>query len=201
MQLTLERPKVDHKAFGLSKKQGKFARELLNSTLPQYKVYMEVFGTKSVPSAKSGSSKLVAKDNFKKYMAALEAQVANDAIERAAISEERVLSEEACLAFLDVADFVNEEGFFIRNIRDIPEQARRAIAGIEITERIDPNDGQPKPYFKIKIANKGSALERLEKHLGMLNQKIEVGVELTFKELVKAIDGKATGQPMIPHLK
>ena len=149
----------------------------------------------------SGASRLLAKANVQEYKAALEAYAASSALDNTTISQERILQEEACLAFIDIADFVDETGIFIKNIRDIPERLRRAVGGFEVTEKLDPTTGLTVPVFKVKLLDKGRSLERLEKHLGMLTDKVEIGVEVTFRQLVEQIDGKKTGQPMIPHLK
>ena len=201
MNVTIVQPKVDYKTFKLTFKQAKFVDLVLNANQAQWLSYKEVFKTKSDASAVSGASRLLAKANVQEYKAALEAYAASSALDNTTISQERILQEEACLAFIDIADFVDETGIFIKNIRDIPERLRRAVGGFEVTEKLDPTTGLTVPVFKVKLLDKGRSLERLEKHLGMLTDKVEIGVEVTFRQLVEQIDGKKTGQPMIPHLK
>jgi len=85
------------------------------------------------------------------------------------ITEARILQEVGRLAFFDPAQFFNEQGQLL-SIADMPEDARRAIAGLDvITEMSDKKDKDNTDVsytHKIKLSSKVSALE-------MLTQKIE----------------------------
>jgi hypothetical protein len=202
MELTTPTPEIDWKAYKLTSKQAKFVNLLVSDPkIKKYHAYKLVFLTKSDSSARSGASNMLRKSNIQAYKAALEGLSAKKAIEDNAISVERVLKEESCIAFMDIGALVDEEGFFIRNLKDLPEDVRRNISGLEISEKMDPNSGTMVPYYKLKFNDKGRSLQRLEQHLGMLKDRIEIGVDVTLKGLIAQIDGKATGQPMIPHLK
>ena len=199
--INLKKPLVDHKAFKLTAQQAKVIRILVEKPgMANFKAYQFVYGTKSDASAMAGVSRLLSKTKAKDYRDALEGAAAHKAVEKMAITQERLLKEEACIAFADIGALVNEEGFFIQNLKDLPEEVRRNIAGLEISEKVDPTTGLSVPYYKLKFNDKGASLRRLEQHMGMLNQKVEVGVEVTLKGLIAHIDGKKTGQPMIPHL-
>ena len=93
------------------------------------------------------------------------------------ITPERVLREEARLAFVDVGDLFDDQGRLL-DVSEVPEDARRAIAGIEITERMIPmgKDIEPEKEikYKYKMADKGRALERVSKHLGLYIEKKEI---------------------------
>ena len=202
MQLTTPTPDVDFRVYKLSSRQAKFVQLLVQDpTIPQYKAYRNIYLTKTKASAASGAAKMLAKSNIQDYKAALESISAANAIKSNEITQSRILEEEACIAFHDIGGLLDEDGFFIKNLRDLPEAIRRNIAGLEITERVDPTTGRTVPYFKLKFNDKGRSLERLEKHLGMLKERVEIGVEVTLKGLIATIDGKKTGKPMIPHLK
>ncbi|MCP3686554.1 MAG: terminase small subunit [bacterium] len=79
------------------------------------------------------------------------------------ITVERVLQEEKCLAFIDpITVFELKEGTD-KSPADLPENIRRAIAGIDKT--ISGKDG--KTTYKYKFWDKGKSLERISKHLGL----------------------------------
>lgn len=86
------------------------------------------------------------------------------------VEVERVVRELAALAFLDPRDLFDANGKLLP-VCDIPEQARRAIAAIEVEElygkegRQTVNIGRIK---KIRLAAKVPALDLLARHLGML---------------------------------
>lgn len=201
MNLTTPDQKVNFRHYKLTSKQAKFIKMLLSdSKLAAYKAYMVVYGTKSKASAATSATRLLNKDNVKRYQSALEAQGAAKVLDKFTIDQTRILKEESCIAFFDIGAMVDEDGFFIQNLKDLPEDVRRNISGLEITERVDPHDNLAKPYYKLKFNDKGASLRRLEQHLGMLNEKVEVGVHVTLQGLIAQIDGRKTGKPMIPHL-
>lgn len=202
MELTTPKPEVDYKSYGLNSRQAKFVHILVNEPkIAKYKAYMKVFSTKSDASAASGASTLLKNPNILKYKSALEAVGAKKTLTSFAITQERVLEEEACIAFHDIGGLLDEEGFFIQNLRLLPAEVRRNISALEISEKTDPLTQLRVPYYKVKFNDKGRSLERLEKHLGMLTEKVEIGVDITLKGLIAQIDGRKQGKPMIPHLK
>lgn len=88
------------------------------------------------------------------------------------ISQERVLGEEKRLAFCDPRDIMTPEGTLIRP-NELPEDVARALSGVEVIETFD-NEGRPVTRFKYKFWDKGRALERISKHLGMYIDRKEV---------------------------
>lgn len=96
------------------------------------------------------------------------------------ITAERVLNELAKLAFVDIADIYNEDGG-LKQLSEMPEDARRAIVGIEIQEeRIDGVVvGQTR---KVKLADKKGALVDLGRHLKLFTDKIELDDSSSFTE-------------------
>ena len=82
------------------------------------------------------------------------------------ITQERILEEEARLAFVDVRFLFDENGDLLP-IHKIPEDARRAIAGVEVTD-LEKVKGVKRKY---RLSDKGRALERISKHLGLYAAK------------------------------
>ena len=102
------------------------------------------------------------------------------AAKRNEITVDRILQEEKCLSFYDVADIFNENGT-IKNIHDIPEDLRRAIAGVQVNEIFGREHRTVKT--KIKLADKGRSLERISKHLGMFVERHEHSIKISDDEL------------------
>ncbi len=116
-------------------------------------------------------------------------------VKRQEISEEtgitikRVLEEEATLAFLDIADLFDENGFLIKKMSEIPEETRRAIAGLEVIV----SDVGLETRYKFKLNDKGKALERLGRHLGMYNDTLTVINKGNLEEKQRAAEERVNG--------
>lgn len=109
---------------------------------------------------------------------------------RTEVTADRVLQELARIAFLDVAQLLNDDGS-IRRIQDMPEDARRALAGLEVVE-IGGGEGLALAK-KAKLGDKTRALELLGKHLGMFRDTSGEGdAPLPTKVIVEVVDGRRT---------
>ena len=85
------------------------------------------------------------------------------------ITQERILKEESCLAYSDLEGLLDKDGSMIPP-HEIPEELRRAISSVEIIERwIKGKDDEMEKEIKYKYRfwDKGRALERISRHLGM----------------------------------
>jgi phage terminase small subunit len=91
------------------------------------------------------------------------------AAEKAEISQQRILEEEGRLAFLNPQGLVNENGKLL-DLHELPEDVARAIVGLNVVRQ---NDGSLR--YKYRFTDKGKSLERLSRHLGMYNDKLNLG--------------------------
>lgn len=95
------------------------------------------------------------------------------------LTAENILIEMGRLAKADIRDFYDENGN-LRPIHEIPEDARRAISGVDVEElfagRGDDRDhiGRSK---KIRLWDKTKALEMLGKYHKLLTDRQEVSVD------------------------
>lgn len=90
-------------------------------------------------------------------------------VEDMGFSAQRILEEEAALAYSDVTEFLDEDGLVpLQNLKDLPKQIRRAIKSVEVTQL---QDGSTR--YKINVWDKGASLGRLEKIKGMQIDKVE----------------------------
>ncbi len=89
--------------------------------------------------------------------------------EIAKIDQERVLKEEACIAFFDMGGLFNSDGSIIPP-HQLSEDVRKAIASVEIVVTPIPGTDKEKTSHKFRFNDKGRALERIAKHLGMFER-------------------------------
>lgn len=97
--------------------------------------------------------------------------------ERCKVRSDMVLQELAKMAFFDVRQLFDEQGAF-REIHTLPAEVAASIAGFEVAtlfEHFAPGQSRPiGTVRKIKLADKGLALERLGRHLKLFTDKIEL---------------------------
>ena len=102
------------------------------------------------------------------------------------ITTDRVLQELGCIAFLDIADVLTDSGD-IRKLSDMPEHARRALAGIDIQAVAGMDNADAVIYLKkLKTCGKEKALELLGKHLKLFTEKVEHSVGGDLADAIKA---------------
>jgi phage terminase small subunit len=92
------------------------------------------------------------------------------------LSSERILEEIMKVAFLDPLDVLDENGN-IKNLADIPEDARKAIAAFDFENSKWSN------RKSVKFIDKLAALQLLGRHLKLFKDQLEVTV--SYEELVR----------------
>ena len=102
------------------------------------------------------------------------AKAVKDGLERLAwkaeVKAERILREEGTIAFSDIAKIFN--GKTLISPDKLPEDVRRSISSIKQTVRTDKNLATETTY-EYRFWDKGRALERLSKHLGLYKEDNE----------------------------
>ena len=90
------------------------------------------------------------------------------------LDAESVLGELLRIAKVDIAQAFEEDGN-LRKLSEIPEDVRRAVAGIEIDDRWEGKGEDATRYTvkKLKFWDKTRALELLAKNLNLLTERIE----------------------------
>jgi len=181
---------------GAKERRLRFIAEYCSNGYNGLKAYQKVN-----PSANYQTAMRNAKNILKEPWVARELQKKRKYLMRKMdISEERVLQEIACLAFLDIADLLNEDGS-LRKISEIPEEARRAMAGLELSELYEGSgDGRANVGVlkKLKLESKSKALEMLGRYHAIFTDKTEVDVGnnlasaiLEARKRVKELSGEA----------
>ena len=109
------------------------------------------------------------------------------------ITAERVLTEISRMAFYDPGSLTGvrreENGDYSfdgiggpEDIRDLPEDVRRAIVGWSWDKAGN---------FTLKLADKGRALDQLARHLGLFNDKVDVNLKGSFSERIMEARNRA----------
>jgi phage terminase small subunit len=112
-------------------------------------------------SAAVTASRLLTKANIGEAIAKAQAKAAA----KAEVTVERVLKEYARIAFADIAQAYDDHGNLLP-VSQMPEDIRRALTGIEITELF--GDGKEIGRLKkVRFAQKVPALDSLATHLGI----------------------------------
>lgn len=112
--------------------------------------------------------------------AAIDAELAARA-KRVRITADDVLAELGRLAFVDIAKAYDKDTGALLPIHEIPEDVRRAIAGVDVVELPDGAG----TVRKLKLYDKKGSLELLGKNLKLFTDRLEVKVDESFAELLK----------------
>lgn len=100
------------------------------------------------------------------------------------IDPDRVLREAARLAYSDVRQLFSEDGKLLP-VKQWPDGLAAAIGGVEVVKRnVDSNDDHTDDVIKVKVWDKGKALELLFRHLGLIKDRLDLGVTADAKDLL-----------------
>lgn len=162
-------------------KQKKFADEWLkdhNGTRAYRVAYPTV---KKDETAKAAASRLLTNVNVESYIQKKQALIAY----KNEITHDRILREEMCIAFSDITRLFSGPTPIPPD--ELPEDLRRAVSSIKIKELPLLGKSSKQQYeYEYRFWDKGRALERLEKHLGMFekdNQQRGISIQELFESL------------------
>ena len=126
----------------------------------------------SEKSARSQASEILTRPNITERLQ----ELLDQRSKRTAITADRVLHELLRIATVDVSEAFDEMGQ-LKPLKDIPEDVRRAIAGLEVSEIFDGQGDQKHAIGltkKVKFLDKPRALELLGRHLKLFTDKVEL---------------------------
>lgn len=113
---------------------------------------------------------------------------------RAEVTSDDILHELKKLAFVDISKAYNENGDLL-SVHEMPEDIRKAIAGIDVFTEVqyfdkgqtDENGDKVKEVIgktkKLKMNDKLKALELLGKHLKLFTEKVEHSGTIDLKSI------------------
>lgn len=116
--------------------------------------------------------------------------------DRILISKDRVLDELRRIATVDISQAFDEQGN-LKPLHEIPEDVRRAMAGVDVDELWDyDEDGKKKQVGwtkKVRFWDKNRALELLGKHFKMYTDKVEMDVRSNLADRLKKARERVNG--------
>ena len=157
--------------------QHKFVNNLLIG-MDQKNSYIKAGYKARGNSAESKASRLVRNGKVRAVYNKLRAR----AEKKAVVTRSKILEEYAKVAFLDPRQFFDEHGNLIP-IHKLDKNISAALGRMDVFQR-KTKSGEIITTKKIKFLDKKSALDSLARHLGMFNDKVNVGLEA---EVIKAI--------------
>ncbi|MGO9770926.1 MAG: terminase small subunit [Roseiarcus sp.] len=109
---------------------------------------------------------------------------------RTEVTADRVIQELAAIAFADPRKLFNADGS-MNALHEVDDNTRGALV-VEVNQGMD-SEGNPTFTRKTKFACKLVALDRLARHLGLLNDKITVkgDAQDPIRILIQSIQGSA----------
>lgn len=103
-------------------------------------------------------------------------EMMEDTFSKLEVTRENIIAELARIALSDIGEMFNEDGT-MKPLHEIPEDTRRAIAGVDVDELFEGR-GEEREHIgftkKLKMWDKNKALELLGKSLKMWTDKLEV---------------------------
>ena len=108
----------------------------------------------------------------------------NDRSSRLQVTADRVLEEYAKIAFFDPRRLYDSKGQPI-DLRSLDDDTAAAIVGLEITEEFAGEEEELRAIIvkKYRLADKVRALDSIARHLGMFQDKLQIGGHVTIRKL------------------
>lgn len=110
----------------------------------------------------------------------------NNTEKRTDITIDQCLKEYASIAFLDIKNVFTDTGE-LKQIKNMPEDARRAIGGLEVTALTNRDGEQIGTISKVKLINKKDALDSIMRHLGGFNDKLQIELPDAVKTMLSML--------------
>jgi phage terminase small subunit len=188
------RAAINRAALELSVPHKRFADEWLANGHNGTRAYMKFWKRSSPKAAAISAHRLLNRADVKSYIDLCNQYTTDELLDHMSVTKERILSEESKLAFIDIRKMFDINGNFLPP-QFWPEEIARAAAGVDIDQRWDTDAQRWRYKYKIRLNDKGRALQRLETVLGM-NKAPEMSDKDT--ELIKGffnqIDGDTRGK-------
>lgn len=162
-----------------------FAQLVAAGKTNETQAYCQVYGGKNDPEkghTRGSASVLRAKPIVAARIKELQAMAEQEAV----FSARDVLLELKKLVHFDPRKMFDEDGKPIP-IHKLDDDTAAAVSGLDLMEQYEIVDGE-KVFIgyvkKYKLADKHKAVETAMKHLGLLNTKVDVGLEASLEALV-----------------
>lgn len=134
----------------------------------------------SEKTARSVGSENLTKPDIASEIASRTQKAVERVIARTDISVERTLEYVGRLAFFDPKELFESDGS-LKQIKDISEEARTVLAGLEVTELFEGSGDEKHAYGllkKVKLADRKGALDMLMRYHSLYKDTTKVDVEV-----------------------
>jgi phage terminase small subunit len=127
-------------------------------------------------SAENAASRLLGNAGVRAAIQQAQAERAR----RCHLEADRVLKEAMAVAFSDLGDLIEftTEGIRLKDGSQVPEAARKALAGIRVRRTIGDDHNPAAETVEFRLWDKLEALDKLMRHLGLLTNKLAVTGEV-----------------------
>ena len=123
-------------------------------------------------------------------------QAQDERAERTSITADMVVVELKKHAFLDMRDFFDDEGRLL-DVNELPANAAVRLSSIEVlrewtrtTTSEDSHVQTLEQTIKVRVWDKLRVLELFGRHLGMWNDKVEHGADVSLFDALRRIEAK-----------
>jgi phage terminase small subunit len=188
------RQRVTELAAKLSLPRRRFCDAWLSNGQNGTQAYLAIFSTNKPTAAAAGASRLMSRSDVRAYLDIMKEYSAEETLNHMSVTKERILNEEAQLAFIDIRQMFDTEGEF-KPPHLWPESIARSVSGIDVKQKWDVENDKWKYTYKIKLNDKGRALGRLETVMGMNKADgLQDDDKNLFKSFLEAVDGDSRGR-------
>ena len=154
----------------LTAKQKRFA-DLFIETGDKQKSYLKAYPKSRYNSAAAAATRLLKNVKVKAYIDTRQEQIDSEVFKHQIVTRKRILQEEGRIVRANIGDIFDENGE-IKELHDWPEDLLAAVKDFRFGRIRVGTDDQGKAIYKkylkkLIFHDKGAALYRLEKYLGM----------------------------------
>ena len=103
------------------------------------------------------------------------------------ITQDKIANELACTGFFDIAEVLNDDGS-VKPLSKMPIEARRALNGFKIEQKIDKDGKATSVITEVKTESKTKSLEILARYKKMLTDTVEHRGNINHTHSVNTID-------------
>ena len=167
----------------------RFAEEYVSNGENASKAYRTVHPDVTIDSAQSLGPRLSKMPEVRKLIDAARL----DALKDLKVTTNTVLKALLNILMFDPKDLVEDDGTMVA-LKDIPYEARMALAGVEVSEMFEGSGAGRERVgmlHKYKTNDRVRAAELIGKHLKMWTDKLEVDEKITLSQMIAHFEGKS----------
>lgn len=169
----------------LSVKEDRFVDEWLRD-FNGLRAYMVAYGVRSRKGARVAAANKLQEPHVKEAVRQRQEEIK----ERAKLSVDWIVAEEIKIASANIQDVFSGQ-WTPTSPHQLPSEVTAAVSSVQVKENgTDPATGEVLYSYKYTMWDKGKALERLSRHLGMYNDRVQAELGISSLAAVRgALEG------------